>query len=145
MAPCSACGACREGDCVIEDDMQEVYDLMRRADGIFFASPVYMGGMSAQMKALLDRSVLLRRHDFELKNKVAGAAAIGASRNGGQELVLQQLHAALHIHGMIIVGDDSHFGATLHAPIEEDEWGQGTLDRTMEKMCDVLDLMGRRG
>jgi multimeric flavodoxin WrbA len=62
---------------MIDDSMKEIYEKMRVADGIIVAAPVYMGNYPAQLKALFDRSVLLRRNDFALKNKVGAALSVG--------------------------------------------------------------------
>jgi multimeric flavodoxin WrbA len=57
IKPCRGCWACHKGDrgCVINDDMQQIYDAMERADVIVLGSPVYMGQMSAQGKIFTDR------------------------------------------------------------------------------------------
>ncbi|AKB75585.1 iron-sulfur flavoprotein [Methanosarcina lacustris Z-7289] len=142
IAPCKACGACRDQDfCVIDDDMEDIYEKMRAADGIIVAAPVYMGNYPAQLKALFDRSVLLRRKDFALKNKVGAALSVGGSRNGGQEKTIQSIHDWMHIHGMIVVGDNAHFGGITWNPAEEDTVGMQTVSETAKKLCDVLELI----
>lgn len=58
IRPCSACDACLESadaDCVIEDDMRTLYPLLRRADALVIASPVYWFNVSAQTKLFIDR------------------------------------------------------------------------------------------
>lgn len=45
----------KAGRCALKDDMQIIYDKVDRADAVVFASPVYMGDVSAQLKAVLDR------------------------------------------------------------------------------------------
>jgi multimeric flavodoxin WrbA len=62
IAPCNACEACHKSGvegCVIDDDMQELYPKLRRADAIVFAGPVYWFTMSAQTKLALDRCYAL--------------------------------------------------------------------------------------
>ena len=57
MAGCIECGGCdRTGRCVVEDDMQGVYPLMEEADVIFLASPIFFYGVTAQVKAVIDRA-----------------------------------------------------------------------------------------
>jgi multimeric flavodoxin WrbA len=143
IAPCKACGACAKegGECPIDDDMQTVYDKLVSADGIIISSPVYFGTMTAQLKALFDRSVLLRRQGFRLSNKVGAAMAVGGSRNGGQEKTIQSVHEWMHIHGMIVIGDGGHFGGILQKPALEDEEGMKTATDTVNKLCDVLGMM----
>lgn len=139
ILPCNACEQCsKEKKCPIDDDMRGVYEILESADGIVVISPVYFGGVSSQLKALFDRTLLLRKNGLLLKNKVGGAGAVGRSRNGGQELTIQGIHAWMHIHGMVIVGDDNHFGATVQHPYEEDEFGRQTLIRMVRKVCEVV-------
>lgn len=53
---CQACELCKtKGRCVIIDDMQEIYRAIDEADVVVLASPVYMWGMSAQLKLVVDR------------------------------------------------------------------------------------------
>ena len=69
ISPCKECGTCeKKGFCPIEDDMQEIYPLLRRADIIVMATPVFFYGPTAQMKALIDRTQALwaRRYVHEL-------------------------------------------------------------------------------
>lgn len=140
--PCNACGVCAKEDrCPIEDDMLPVYDKLEEADAVVVSSPVYFGTMTAQLKALCDRSVLHRRQGFRLKNKVGAAMAIGGSRNGGQEKTIQSIHEWMHIHGMIVVGDGGHFGGILKKPAAKDEEGMKTAIDTINKVCDVLEMI----
>lgn len=72
VAGCTGCDACRDNiaklvelgeealeddftPCVIDDDMQEIYELIDSADEIAVVSPVYFAGPPSQLKALLDR------------------------------------------------------------------------------------------
>ena len=57
ISPCMECGKCEEeGFCPIDDEMQEVYPLLRLADVVVMATPIYFYGATAQIKALIDRS-----------------------------------------------------------------------------------------
>lgn len=68
ISPCTSCGGCWEtGDCVIEDKMQEVYKKLLDADYVVIASPLYFLGISAQLKALIDRCQALWARRFILK------------------------------------------------------------------------------
>lgn len=84
--------------------------------GIIVGTPVYMGNMTSLCKAFLDHCIVFRQQKFGLSGKVGGVVAVGAGRNGGQELAIQSVHAALLCQEMIVVGDGqptAHFGATL--------------------------------
>ena len=53
---CIGCGVCYEaGECIHDDDFQNLFDRMMAADGIVLGSPVYINAVSAQMKVVLDR------------------------------------------------------------------------------------------
>lgn len=69
--PCIGCGNCEKtGFCIMNDDMGEVYFLLRRADIIAMATPIFFYNVPAQLKALIDRSQTLwaRRHVHKLKD-----------------------------------------------------------------------------
>ncbi len=110
IAPCLACDDCVGGPpefCVQKDAMQELYPLMLWAEGIVFGSPVYMGTMTAQLKAVFDRARPLWLMDNALSPKVAAAVAVGGGEFGGQELTIQNIYWAALNHGMIVVGSAS--------------------------------------
>jgi multimeric flavodoxin WrbA len=55
---CQACYWCKKNDvadCAVKDEMQKVHQLMKECDGMIVASPIYFGGVTAQVKAWLDR------------------------------------------------------------------------------------------
>jgi multimeric flavodoxin WrbA len=145
---CISCDYCRTNfDCALEDDLTPVLNTLMDKDiqGIVLASPVYMGGMTSQAKAFLDRTVLFRRNGFFFQNKIAGAVAVGGSRNGGQELTLQNIHASFMIHDMIIVPDaapSAHFGGAVwervEGGMENDVIALETLKNLGYKMADLV-------
>jgi putative NADPH-quinone reductase len=54
--PCKACYACRtDGQCVQDDDMQDIYAKMQASHVWVIGTPVYWWGPSAQLKAFVDR------------------------------------------------------------------------------------------
>ena len=54
---CKACEACSRngGFCSQKDDMEKIYDAYLQADVIVFASPMYWGTISGQLKTVVDR------------------------------------------------------------------------------------------
>jgi len=117
------------------DDFPKVAPRLSAAEvtGIIIGTPVYFGNMSYLCKAFLDRWIGFRKDDFALANKVAGVLAVGGSRNGGQELTIQSVQAALMSHQMIVVGDGrptAHLGATVWSggfdDVTDDEAGMAT-------------------
>ena len=71
ILPCIDCQACfKTGKCILEDDMDEVYELLRTTNILVLASPVYFYGISAQLKALLDRLHNPVRDTFPINSSV---------------------------------------------------------------------------
>ncbi len=139
IGPCLACPTCKkEEKCLQGDDFNDLIPLLKEADGLIISSPVYMGSICGQLKCLLDRTIFLRRKGFGLRGKLGTAVAIGGSRNGGQELTIQAIHAWMHIQGLIVVGDDNHFGGIVFAPIDKDEEGRRTIEAATRKLCRCL-------
>lgn len=56
---CTACYACQSGLCPQKDDAEFIIKKMLAADVLVLATPVYFYTMSAQLKALIDRSVMV--------------------------------------------------------------------------------------
>ena len=58
MRGCQACDACKRDHqaCIVDDDLREVLEAVFVADALVFASPVYYGDVSAQLKTFIDRS-----------------------------------------------------------------------------------------
>jgi multimeric flavodoxin WrbA len=145
---CAHCDYClKNKECVIQDDLQELYVLLSEADGIIFASPVYNGGVSAQTKAVMDRmrAVVATDKNF-FKGKVGMGIAVGGDRSGGQEFALLEIHTFFIINGMIPVSGGS-FGANLGANfwskdtlegVKLDEEGFRSLKKTVKKFSEVL-------
>jgi multimeric flavodoxin WrbA len=68
ITPCQHCDAChKEGKCRIQDDMQDIYTELEQADRIVLASPVQFVGLTAQMKAMIDRCQCLWARKYVLK------------------------------------------------------------------------------
>jgi len=59
-----------DGTCIIEDDMQGVYDKIKNADVIILASPIFFGSLSAQTKMMVDRFQCLWRAKYILKKDI---------------------------------------------------------------------------
>ncbi len=87
-------------------------------DGIIMGSPVYFGRTAAELKKLIDDSVV---HFGKLAGKVGGAFASSGAAHGGNETTVLDIAKALMIHGMIVKGmtEGSHYGpVAVGAPDE---------------------------
>ena len=145
---CQHCDFClRSKRCKIEDDMFALYPLLRKAEGIVFATPVYNGGVSAQTKAVMDRCrALLAENKNVFKHKVGMAIAVGGDRAGGQELAIQQIVTFYVLNGAVPVSGGA-FGANLGATfwskdtlngVKEDDEGFRSLRKTVKRFASFM-------
>ena len=83
--------------------------------GLIIGSPVYFRNVSSVCMAFLERLGALRKPKLLLADKAVGALSVGAYRNGGQEMVIQQIQTAMLCHEAVIVGGKpgAFQGATL--------------------------------
>ena len=85
VAPCQGCDAChRKGTCAIDDDYTAIRAAMTEADGVVIASPNYFVGVSAQLKAMIDRCCGLI-HLQAIEGKY-GAAVVTSGGSGSDEV-----------------------------------------------------------
>jgi len=148
---CLACGSCeKQLKCKQQDDFNSLISVLNDEElaGIIIGTPVYLGTMTSQCKAFLDRCVMFRRNGFIFRNKVGGVLAVGGVRNGGQELTIQAVQAAMLCQDMICVGDGistAHFGAALWSGgpdgIERDETGLETARNLGRRLARVAARM----
>lgn len=123
---CTVCSNPCTGACYKGTRLEEVFEILKKADGIVVGSPVYFGSVSAQLKAMFDKTRRVRVNKW-LYNKVGLGVSVGASRFGGQETTLKAMHDMMLVNGMIIVGDGfidddcGHHGVCAMRPASEDE------------------------
>ncbi|EFK05392.1 putative Iron-sulfur flavoprotein [delta proteobacterium NaphS2] len=144
---CIACGHCmKELECSQKDDFNDLIPILKDPDvgGLILATPVYLGTITSQCKAFLDRTVMFRRNGFLFRNIVGGALAVGGFRNGGQEASVLQIHSAMLVHDMILVGDGkpgAHFGGTMWSGhpegMDKDEPGFATVSSLGQRVAQV--------
>ncbi len=60
IKPCNGCEGCRKTrQCIIEDDMHQLYRLLLDADAVLLGSPTYFYTVTARMKVFIDRCYCL--------------------------------------------------------------------------------------
>lgn len=80
--PCIGCNSCftrKDNTCFQNDDMDVIYEKLRTADIVVIASPIYFYGISAQLKAIVDRLHTPMRNEFHIKKLallLVGAASL---------------------------------------------------------------------
>lgn len=138
IAPCNHCNYCKNNNslCILNDAMTDLYEKLVDADAFLFASPVYAMNVTPQMHAFFSRMRPIHRvKGGALRNKIAGAIAVGGTRNGGQEQTVNALINAALTRGIIFVGGEpgDYSGAMVWSKdngkegVEEDEEGYDAL------------------
>ena len=110
--------------------------------GLIIGSPSYFRGLSSLCKAFIERCGPLREPTMRWADKPVGVIATGAFRNGGQELVIEQIQTAMLCFGMILVGGrpPAFQGGTLLSTkddISGDEIGLTTARNTGLRVAEL--------
>ena len=116
--PCRECGGCdNTGKCAVDDGMQAVYPKFRDADRFIVASPIFFGGVTANLKAMIDRCQCLWVRKYILKQPVSAKTNRGGvfiSACGGKKTDFFQA-ASLTIKAFFITLDVA-YSADLFFP-----------------------------
>lgn len=149
IRPCNACEICytKSWKCPIKDDATQVMKKMVAADGILIGSSVFGADVTAQLKALLDRSVITYINQ-DLRNKVGGAITVGGGSHGGQEYAIIQLLSFFAFQGMIVASPKGGlFGAMGTAnnrgDIRKDKEGLNAASELGARMAELMRMINR--
>jgi multimeric flavodoxin WrbA/protein-tyrosine-phosphatase len=121
--PCIECSVCeKKGVCSINDEMhQEIYPMLRRADIVVLASPIFFYNVTAPLKALIDRTQTcwsrkyrLNLEDPRRKFRKGFLLAIGATK--GKTLFHGTIATAKYFYDAI---GATSLGALTYPKIEE--------------------------
>lgn len=119
VTPCTACEGCSfNGICVYEDDVPAILARMKEADGIVFASPVYIDNVSGQMKIFFDR--LADAIHYQVLAGKYGCSVSTTHTSGGDEVAAYQNHV-LNYLGVVAVGKISVAASGNPGPVDEAE------------------------
>lgn len=122
---------------VLKTTQEVTKDDFANSAGIIAGSPVYFGGMAADMKRVFDEFVSVRK---KMENKVGAAFATSGDPSGGKETTMMSIIQCLLIYGMVIVGDPlnatGHYGvACLGAPDETATRNAAKLGKRVAELC----------
>ena len=145
---CNDCRSCEirgDGRCILEDDdLNNIVDELRGADGIILASPCYYGSYSAQMKIFLERAgMILEKGDKGLKRKVGGAIVVNA-HDGGSMVYTQLVHWMLRNQMIVCGGMPAPIVTALNSPqYQNDKEGmKGVIGLAKEMAWAITKLNG---
>jgi len=142
IEPCDACRYCRKniGKCHIQDDFAPILEKMLEAEGVILGSPVYVGSVTAQMKAFMDRTgYMARGMQTPFLRKVAGAVVV--ARRAGHNFTLMQLLQFFNLFGMIIAGSAQYWNIAFgreKGDVIKDEEALKTIKDFAENMAWIL-------
>ncbi len=151
IKPCIGCTNCeKKGVCSIKDDdmTKEIFALLRRADVVVVATPIYFYNATAQLKALIDRSQTLWSRKYKLgltdpgrQDRKGILLAVGATR--GKNLFEGMILTAKYFFDAI--GADFH-GKLTYRRIEDfgDMKKHETVMADIKKEVDRLEPMIKR-
>jgi multimeric flavodoxin WrbA len=109
LSGCIACNRCRENKdqkCAVTNDrVNEYIAKMNQAQGILLGSPTYISDMTANMKALIERSAIVSRGNGNMFKRKVGAAVI-AVRRAGSTHVFSSINYFFLITQMIVPGSN---------------------------------------
>jgi len=92
---------------------EELFQMLLKSDAIIFATPTYMGSVSAQFKAFADASSTYWGEQ-QWANKLATGITCGSAMNGDQSSTLAYMNTLANQHGMFWIGLDSAYGFKDH-------------------------------
>lgn len=140
---CTACQQCAQNKdkrCVITNDIiNDCIDKMLEADGIILGSPTYFASLTAEMKALIDRTGSVARRNGNMFGKKVGAAVV-AARRAGSVNVFNSINNFFLANEMIIAGS-SYWNIGIGreiSEVESDDEGIKTMERLGENMAWLL-------
>jgi multimeric flavodoxin WrbA len=88
ILPCQACGKSPHPDyCFFHDDMDGIFSIMEKSEGIILGSPIYFESVSAQAKLFIDRTNCLRPVDFDNPDGPSFIEPLFKGKKGGIVLV----------------------------------------------------------
>lgn len=143
LGGCIACYSCmknKDGCCVQEnDEMNEYIQKMADADGILLGSPTYFSDVTANMRALIERSGFVSRANGDLFKQKVGAAVV-AVRRAGAIHAFNSLNLFFLISQMIIPGSSYwNVGFGLNAgEAANDAEGMQTMETLGRNMAWLL-------
>ncbi|MFH1074039.1 MAG: flavodoxin family protein, partial [Candidatus Firestonebacteria bacterium] len=108
IQPCRGCEECKKmNKCIINDDMDHIYEAFRWCDALIISSPVYSRNICSQLMAVLDRHYAVNI-ERPLEGKVGGAIAVGRGTCGGQSIAINSIYTWLLACGVICVPGELH-------------------------------------
>lgn len=140
---CIACFGCKKNQdktCTVKnDDFNEILEKMIDADGLILGSPTYFTDVSAELKAVIDRSGFVAKANGGLFRHKVGAAVIAVRRGGGVH-AFDTINHLFQMSQMFIVGSTYwNLGFGLQkGEVKNDSEGMANMEDLGKSMAFLL-------
>jgi multimeric flavodoxin WrbA len=132
---CLTCGKCKktaDEKCTITGDpVNDYIQVMKNADGLILAAPVYYAGIPGTMKCFLDRVFYVSGSNGGLFRHKAGASVVAVRRTGGSA-TFDSLNHYITYSGMVMA--TSNYWNVIHGRLP----GEVVLDEEGVQIMEVL-------
>lgn len=130
--PCMGCNCCFKNEnnkCAINDDMNIIYEKMKNIDVLVIASPLYFYGISAKLKAIIDRFHNPIRNSFNLKGIALICCGAAKLSNMFDSVVMQydltKSFFNLTDYGMVLANELKDAGDALNSDYLKEAYSLG--------------------
>ncbi len=138
---CSGCFKAKDRTCVMKDDcFNELFAKIIQADAVIIGTPTYFSDVSAEVKALTDRTGYVALANGRLLKGKIGAAVV-AVRRGGAIQAYDSINHMYLMTQMVVPGSvywNLGFGLRRE-DVKNDEEGLAN----MKNLGETIDLVGR--
>ncbi|MCP4751944.1 MAG: flavodoxin family protein [Proteobacteria bacterium] len=140
---CRSCYKCfekKDRRCTVDnDELNPCLEKILEADGIILGSPVYFSGMTAEIKALIDRCGLVGTANGGLFKRKVGASVVAARRAGA----VSTFDAINHffLYGEMFVPGSCYWNVAIGlnpGDVEKDEEGANIMKVLGQNMAWLL-------
>lgn len=137
VKPCLACDYCiaHDGECVQKDDMDKVRKAVLEADMVVISTPVYYFGMSAQIKAAIDRFYAFNDQLLGMKKKAVLISACGDAEDWVPVAIRKHYETVCRYLNWESVGELVAEGVYTREDIEKTDYPQ-QAEKLGEKVTD---------
>ena len=142
-APCYDCRHCwTNAECVIQDEMQDVYKIMDEADNVVIASPIYFGNLTGSLLNWASRLQL-----FWVARNIRKVQPISTKYRKGVFILVNGDESQIHA---IFSGKDllkkawAQCVEILYWPDADGENQAAPTNRNMEKIVKLADTLNTR-
>lgn len=126
-----------------KDGVTALYPDIVAADGLVFATPTYWANMSGVMKEFIEHLTALENDHFKLQGKIASFIAVSKENEGGVEMAVMAMVAAVGQMGVLIPPNAImwHPGIWVNSSGVPHSWakeGAGLVGENMVRLAQLL-------